>query len=546
MVGTWLNSAPISHDDWRGRATVLVFWAASCEASWVQLRRLEALRARLGHRPLVIAVHSPRLQSETDAAVVVESVRRHALDLPVVHDPELLSWARYGVDGRPTTVVIDHRRRVVGAMRGLDRAEAIEGSVNLVDQLALTAIERSGARPNPLPPRQQPLVDDRPVWSSVTTLDSGLVVAADTLTGRLVTFDPDGSEAGSGSASEVAGLDGLSAICAFGDGAVAASFADLGRVEIIELATGERSVIATELVRPRGLTRDRDGSLVVADSAGEQLVRLHADGTSGAIAGSGFSGLADGAAGRAELTQPVALTRVERGLVFSEAGSNALRILADEGTVMTLTANDKRDRGLLDPGLIDGPAHGARLCRPLALASLPDGRVVVADTGNDRLRVLENRRLRTIPLVGLRAPESLAVLADGRVIVADTGNARMVVVDVDAEESWELAVPEAVPFDEELPEIETPDGPRPRSVLGCVGGSIPVGFAPSGRGPWTISIRAEPSWLLTRPVIVQRSDPSELVVINFAGRGDGELVVDVTGQGGEAKTTRHHVTVLAD
>ncbi len=55
----------------------------------------------------------------------------------------------------------------------------------------------------------------------------------------------------------------------------------------------------------------------------------------------------------------------------------------------------------------------------------------MADTYNDRLRVWRGEHLWTVPVEGFCEPGGLDVLPDGRVVVADTGNHRVVLVDPD-------------------------------------------------------------------------------------------------------------------
>jgi sugar lactone lactonase YvrE len=63
-----------------------------------------------------------------------------------------------------------------------------------------------------------------------------------------------------------------------------------------------------------------------------------------------------------------------------------------------------------------GPAFGARLSSPAAVAWLPAGGFVVADTGNGRLRHVDTRgRIRTLAKVD--APVDLAVAPNGTIYV---------------------------------------------------------------------------------------------------------------------------------
>jgi hypothetical protein len=172
------------------------------------------------------------------------------------------------------------------------------------------------------------------------------------------------------------------------------------------------------------------------------------------------------------------------------AGSSALRLLTHGGEITTLVGD-----GLFESGAKDGPADVARLQHPLGVAAA-DGaeRLFVTDTFNDAVRVWERRNLTTLPAAGLREPGGLDVLPDGRLVVADTNNHRVVVVDpssgavepLSLDDTWVVAAagppvtapaggPVAVPVDVHLVDEEV-DGAaaepvrvtvdaRPRSLL---------------------------------------------------------------------------------
>ena len=124
---------------------------------------------------------------------------------------------------------------------------------------------------------------------------------------------------------------------------------------------------------------------------------------------------------------------------FCDAASSNVRLLTDDGSVLPVTGND-----FYDWGLVDGPAHRARLQRPGGLAARADGSLVIADTGNDRIRVLADRRLTTLGLGGLEQPTGLAVLDSGHLLIADTGHHRLVVADPSGRNAWPLAVYPAI------------------------------------------------------------------------------------------------------
>jgi len=69
------------------------------------------------------------------------------------------------------------------------------------------------------------------------------------------------------------------------------------------------------------------------------------------------------------------------------------------------------------------------IASPLGVARGIAGELWIADTFNDRLRVWREGHLWTVPVDGFDEPGGLDVLPGGLLVVADTGNHRVVVVD---------------------------------------------------------------------------------------------------------------------
>ncbi len=97
------------------------------------------------------------------------------------------------------------------------------------------------------------------------------------------------------------------------------------------------------------------------------------------------------------------------------------------GTTVTTWA------GTGSPGLVDGPGATAQFRIPFDVAGRADGRGVVADTGNSRLRELAaDGTVSTVALpVTLRLPLGVALDAAGRRVVADTASCVIRIVQAD-------------------------------------------------------------------------------------------------------------------
>ncbi len=173
--------------------------------------------------------------------------------------------------------------------------------------------------------------------------------------------------------------------------------------------TGDGGPAASAQVNvPGGVAVDGSGNLLIADS-GNSAIRVVAAGTGSfygqpmtagdiyTIAGTGAAGYTgDGnPAVHAELHGPQALTADGSGnVVVADTGNNRVRVIAAGtgtfyGTHMTAgdiyTVAGGSPTGLVGDG---GPAAATRLSLPYGVAVDTDGNVVIADTGNNRIRVV--------------------------------------------------------------------------------------------------------------------------------------------------------------
>jgi sugar lactone lactonase YvrE len=133
---------------------------------------------------------------------------------------------------------------------------------------------------------------------------------------------------------------------------------------------------------PFGVAVAPDGSIYVADAGGAQRVRRIApDGTVTTLAG-GELGYRDGPASMARFDTPSGLAvDAGGGVLVADSGNNAIRRIGPDGRVTTVAGD-----GI--PGYRDGPAQQARFRGPTGIAVDARGRIIVADTYNDRIRAI--------------------------------------------------------------------------------------------------------------------------------------------------------------
>ena len=186
-----------------------------------------------------------------------------------------------------------------------------------------------------------------------------------------------------------------------------------------------RELVTDRLAAPADAC-EWNGHLVIAESGRHRLWALDGDGEPQVIAGSGGEALFDGPALGAGLAQPSALAVTAAGeLSWVDAETSALRVLdRPGGTVRTLVGE-----GLFDWGSSDGDAARAAMQHPMGLAAGPDGALWICDTFNHTLRVWRQGFLWTVPVGGFDEPSGITLLTSGDLAVADTANHRVVLVD---------------------------------------------------------------------------------------------------------------------
>ncbi len=192
----------------------------------------------------------------------------------------------------------------------------------------------------------------------------------------------------------------------------------------------EGAAMQARFADPYGIAHAADGSVYVADAGDNNRIRRIArDGLVTTVAGS-VEGFVDGAGAAAAFNTPSGLAVDGAGnLYVADTGNHAIRKVSPQGIVTTIAGNGSA-------GFRDGPAAQAQFNGPIGVAVDKDGRVYVADTYNDRIRVVAPDGMVSTLAGGDRpgyqdglgslarfdTPTGLAIDAFGRVWVADTRN----------------------------------------------------------------------------------------------------------------------------
>ncbi len=496
---------------------MLAFWSIGCDASVVLLRKMEELQRSFGGAIQVIAVHSPRMSAGKDLYQIADAVARLHLSIPVLHDPDLRTFGRYSPGGWPAAVFVDDRQRVAGAILGADADFYAEVIVHL------------GAAPSRSAPRfrvgyKPPRKANELSWPGGVAVDpvTSTVAISDSGHDRVVIGVLDPAAARLAITGIIAGVTRPGRIANAGQAEFVVTQPDDGRVTLVDSVDLSATPIGDGLIRPGGVCMDDDGSIVVADAGADQLFRISADAVARRaidervlIAGSGFTGRSDGPAARASLSQPNGVCRTSRGIVFADAASNNVRVLTDTGKVHSVSDNDPNRQGL-----VDGPAHAALLSRPVDVTGAPDGSIIIVDQHNNRLRRLMNGQVSTLGVHGFSNPEAICTLRTGELLVADSGNHRLVLIDPVRRNARVVRI--------DAMERTMSLGAAP-TARGNAGMNLTLGYPSPGPGPWQVAVSAQPEALLVAPLRVVRTEPGEAVIVNLGTPGKGTLTVTSRG-----------------
>jgi len=161
------------------------------------------------------------------------------------------------------------------------------------------------------------------------------------------------------------------------------------------------AAILAQISLPAGSAFDASGNLYLADAGDDRIRKIGTDGRISTVAGTGaccFGG-DGGPAISAQLTWPEDVAADRSGRIYiADTGDNRIRVVMPDGKIATLAGNGS-------PGYAgdDGPAAAASLNQPSGVAVDGAGNVYIADTLNFRIRkVAPNGTISTVAGTGLR------------------------------------------------------------------------------------------------------------------------------------------------
>lgn len=437
------------------------------------LPRVRELERRHPAELVVIGVHSGKFIAERKTENIRQACARLRVEHPVVNDRHFRQWRAYSVQAWPTVALVDPEGDLLAVQAGEFDLEDFDRSLSglisaYTKQGKLSHAEVDlGRDPAELPEPAGPLR-----YPGRAIAAPGRLFVADTGNSRVLELElaPDASRA---SITHVFGtgvdgyLDGNGREAQFAEvQGLALSGEDLyvadrrnHAIRKIDLAADSVTTVAgtgrigswpmrggratsIDLRSPWGVAICGD-TLFVAMAGSHQIWALDITGqTIQPHSGTGGEAIGDGRQDRATLAQPTGLVCAEDVVYFADSESSAVRRadVAPDGTVRTIVGT-----GLFEFGDRDGVAD-AVLLEHVQDVAVHRGKVIAADTYNDKLKVLDPATRECVAMTGeagsgeaLQEPSGVWA-DDERILVADTNGHRIVSVDPENGDVTEIEI----------------------------------------------------------------------------------------------------------
>jgi len=468
----WLNTAgPLELSDLRGKFVLLDFWTYCCINCMHVLPELEKLDQEYPRNLVVIGVHSAKFETEKDSKNIAEAILRYKIRHPVINDSEHVIWDRFAVRAWPTLMLIDPEGYVVWGTSGETTFEQLDPILKkalpyyrkkgLLDETPLRfdlEADRASKTPLRFPGK---LLADEP---------GDRLFIADSSHNRIVVTRLDGTLVDVVGSGAVGRNDGSFDSAAFNDpqgmairgetlyvadnrnhlirrvdlaGRKVTTIAGVGRQSRRATVSRTANPRATALASPWALWIHED-DLYIAMAGPHQIWKMPLDGSAiGPYAGNGREDIVDGPLlprrayqpGYASFAQPSGLASDGTRLYVADSEGSSIRAVPFDprGKVSTVvgTANLPSAR-LFTFGDTDGPRDRVLLQHALGVVFYR-GRLYVADTYNNKIKVIDPESGTTETLAGSRTPGGSDTMpnfdepagitaAAGKLFVADTNN----------------------------------------------------------------------------------------------------------------------------
>jgi len=411
---------------------------------------LRELESKYPHEIVVIGVQSGKYHAERVTTRIRDASIRLNATHPVLNDRQFRVWRSYAVSAWPTLVAIDPAGYVVGAHAGEFMAPMLTSFIDGLIEKARADGTLSTSELH-FEPESPTITPGKLRYPGKVAVDGKRIAIADSGNNRVIIGRLSDDSARATVELIAEGPFRSPQGVAFNGNEVLVADSENHSVRAVDLATGEITTVSgngrqlrTRQDRSEGAMSSPWDLVVAGDQIHVAMAGIHqlwtVDRKSGASrvhSGTGGEDIRDGPSREALLGQPMGIAKRGEKLFFADSESNGVRWadVSGEGNVGTIVGT-----GLFDFGDVDGVGDDVRLQHPQGVCVIPDGRLLVADSYNDCIKLIDPAsRTSSAWLRDLHEPAGIAC-SESHAFIADTNAHRIVVVDLKTKESSELTI----------------------------------------------------------------------------------------------------------
>lgn len=481
----WLNtSKPLTKQDLSGKFVVLDFWTYCCINCIHILPELKKLEKAYPNELVVIGVHSAKFEAEKKTKNIEEAILRYEIAHPVINDAEHRVWDMFGVRSWPTVLMIDPEGNAVWGTGGEVEFETLDAvlKASIPYYAQQGTLNRTPMKFDLLADKQDPtplrfpgkiLADEASNRLFIADSNHNRIVVT-SLDGKLIDTIGSGAIGRADGSYDKASFDHLQGMAIKGEtlyvsdtenhllrkvdlqAKVVTTIAGTGvqrrgawpGMEDVEL-TGElpkrfvSEPLDTAINSPWALWIHKD-ALYIAMAGPHQIWKMPLDESEiGPFAGNGREDIVDGPLlppvpyqqGFSSFAQPSGLASDGEWLFVADSEGSSIRAVPfdPKQQVRTVVGTADLPHGrLFEFGDVDGAKDEVRLQHCLGVV-YHDGKIYVADTYNNKVKVVDAKTGATKTLAGTGEPgladapaqfdEPAGIAyANGTIYVADTNN----------------------------------------------------------------------------------------------------------------------------
>jgi thiol-disulfide isomerase/thioredoxin len=129
-IASWLNSAPLTMPQLRGKVVLVDFWTYTCINCIRTLPYVKSWHDKYKNQGLVVVgVHTPEYPHERSTANVAAALKRFDIRYPVAQDNRYATWDAYHNQYWPATYLIDKSGRIVYTHFGEGQYDETEAAI---------------------------------------------------------------------------------------------------------------------------------------------------------------------------------------------------------------------------------------------------------------------------------------------------------------------------------------------------------------------------------------------------------------------------------